>query len=276
MAQSRTIDDERMVPLELAGQIFGSVGPRYRLCFYRHLAAYEFALSQLRPEDRVLDLGCGTGYGTTLLAESCAEITGVDYSAEAVAYASEHYGSPKCTFREGDALNTGLPDGSVDAVCSVQVIEHIEDQEGFIKEVLRVLAPGGRFVVATPNKATYSPDADVGFAYHYKEYRGQELADFLSGYFTSVGLYGLFGKSVLARVYHDKDLSRYGRATGPLYKVAAPRLLGVMPRFVRKKVRKLLWHRHKDSEITTGDFVMTDDMPVDDSLDLVAVCRKEG
>jgi SAM-dependent methyltransferase len=254
-----------MVPLELAGQLFDKVGPRYKLCFYRHLAAYEFALSQLRPEDRVLDLGCGTGYGTAILAERCAEVTGVDYSTEAVGYAAEHYGSPKCTFREGNALNTGLPDGSVDAVCSVQVIEHIEDQEGFVKEVLRVLAPGGRFVVATPNKATYSPDADVGFAYHHKEYRGQELADFLSRHFSSVRLYGLFAKSVLARVYHDKDLSRYGRG----------RLLGVMPRFVRKKVRKLLWHRHKSSEISTGDFLVTDDMPVDDSLDLVAVCRKE-
>jgi ubiquinone/menaquinone biosynthesis C-methylase UbiE len=233
-----------MVPLELAEQLFDKVGPRYKLCFFRHLAAYEFALSLLRPQDRVLDLGCGTGYGTSVLAGRCAEIVGIDYCEDAIEYARKQYGSTGCSFTCADALNTGLPGGSVDVVCCVQVIEHMKDQEGFVSGVLRVLTSGGRFVVATPNKATYSPDADVGFAYHHKEYRAPELVEFLSKYFSSVKLYGLFARSVLARAYHDRDLRRYSRGS----------LLAFMPRFVRKKVRKLIWHRHKDSEISTNDF----------------------
>ena len=264
MTHERTIDDERMVPLELAEQLFGRVGPRYKLCFFRHRRAYEFVLSVLEPGDRVLDIGCGTGYGTSMFASRCAELTGIDYSRDAIQYASEHYGSSRCNFRQGDALDTGMPEGSLDMVCCVQVIEHMKDQEGFIKEVLRILSPGGRLVVVTPNKATYSSDVDVGFAYHFKEYYAVELEEFLSEFFPVVEMYGLFGKSVLARAYHDRDLRRYSRGS----------LLAIMPRFVRKKVRKLIWHRHKNSEISTNDFQVTDNMPAEDSLDLVAVCRR--
>jgi SAM-dependent methyltransferase len=262
----RTIYDERMIPLELHRQMFGPAGARYQLCFYRHSAQYEFIRTLLRPGDRVLDLGCGTGYGSAVLAPACAGLVGIDYSPEAVAYAREHFGSDKCAFREGDALHTGLPDGSVDFVCTVQVIEHMANQEGFMKEVLRVLAPGGRFVAATPNKTTYSPEGKVGFAFHHKEYHASELNDFLSRYFTQVRMHGLFGRSLLCQAHYDRGLRRYCRGTW----------LNLMPAYFRRRLRKFVWQRHKRSRISTGDFRVTDRLPIDDSLDLIAVCWKEN
>jgi ubiquinone/menaquinone biosynthesis C-methylase UbiE len=264
LPKSWTIDDERIVPLELAETLYEKVGTKYKLGFYRHLASYEFALTHLKPQDRVLDVGCGTGYGSSLLAGSCAEVVGIDYSADAIEYALKQYSSPKCSFICGDAAKTDLAENSFDAVCSVQVIEHMQDQEGFVKEVKRVLTPGGVFVAATPNTLTYSPGAEVGFDFHYKEYEPAELVEFLAGFFPTVELYGLFAKSILARLMHDKDMSLFWRRSW----------IRLMPRLVRKEIRRVLWRRNRDSEVSTADYEVAKDRPMDDSLDLIAVCRK--
>lgn len=253
-----------MIPLDLHREMFGPAGARYQLCFYRHSAQYEFIRTLLKPGDKVLDLGCGTGYGSAMLAPKCSGLVGIDYSPEAIEYAREHFASDKCVFFTGDALKTGLADSSVDFVCTVQVIEHMADQEGFVKEVLRVLAPGGHFVAATPNKTTYSPENEVGFAYHHKEYQAAELREFLLEYFTEVRMYGLFGKSILCRTYHDRGLKRYSRGSW----------LNLLPVYFKRTLRKLIWQRHKSSRISSSAFRVTDRLPVEDSLDLIAVCRK--
>ncbi len=70
--EERTIYDERMIPIELPGEMFGPAGARYRLCFFRHLAQCEFMATLLQPGNRMLDLGCDTGHGSALF---CAEAT---------------------------------------------------------------------------------------------------------------------------------------------------------------------------------------------------------
>jgi SAM-dependent methyltransferase len=264
LPESRSINDERLVPLELAQTLYEKVGTKYKLGFYRHLASYEFALTFLKPRDKVLDIGCGTGYGSSLLAEGCAQVVGIDYSQEAVDYAVKKYSFSKTSFICCNAAETGLPDCGFDAVCSVQVIEHMKDQEAFIKEVLRVLKPGGLFFAATPNTLTYSPGAEVGFDFHHKEYEPAELEDFLSGFFPSVEVYGLFAKSLLARLMHDKDMSLFWRKSW----------IRLLPRLVRKEIRRRKWRRNRDREVSTADYEVAKGRPMDDSLDLIAVCRK--
>lgn len=122
-----------------------------------HVARYQWALSFVRPGDRVLDAACGLGYGSYLLqACSAARSTlGVDGSAYALDYATTCFASrlPGLSFQQGflpDALD-GIEDGSIDLVVSFETLEHVEHNERLLAEFHRILSPGGRLVASVPN-----------------------------------------------------------------------------------------------------------------------------
>src|SRR5579883_1695375 len=91
-----------------------------------HLARYAFA-ARLARGKRVLDAGCGAGYGSAELAEMAEEVTGVDVAPEAVAYANEHYTLPNLRFEQGSCTSLAYGDGCFDLVVAFEVIEHLED-----------------------------------------------------------------------------------------------------------------------------------------------------
>ena len=127
------------------------------LIYLFHVATYEFAADRLPGTGRVLDYGCGTGYGAHLLAESGRTVVGVDVSQSAVRYAASRYMSPLLEFRAVPPVESApLPfgSGSFDAVVSFQVIEHVPSVDAYLAEVARVLAPGGVFLCATPDRTT--------------------------------------------------------------------------------------------------------------------------
>ncbi|MCP4157162.1 MAG: class I SAM-dependent methyltransferase [bacterium] len=126
-----------------------------------HMASYKFAL-RFAYGRKVLDLGCGTGYGSTFLASfGAAEVVGADIAEEAVDYASKYHKHPAARFiLLTDDKTLPFEDGSFDFVFCSQVIEHIENPESLLKEFLRVLNPGGFALVTTPNKTIFSPHAD--------------------------------------------------------------------------------------------------------------------
>src|ERR1700733_2545379 len=105
-----------------------------------HLARYAFA-ARLARGKRVLDTGCGVGYGSAELAKSAVSVVGVDTAAEATANAREHYRLPNLHFEQASC--GGLPhrDASFDLVVAFEVIEHLADWREFLQEVRRVLAP---------------------------------------------------------------------------------------------------------------------------------------
>ena len=115
-----------------------------------HMARYHFAVRLARGK-RVLDAGCGAGYGSAELADVAESVTGIDIAPEAIAFARAHYERPNLSFEEASC--TGLPfgDASFDLVVAFEVIEHLEDWKGFLHEVRRVLAPSGQLIVSTPN-----------------------------------------------------------------------------------------------------------------------------
>ena len=142
--------------------------------FRRHEVVYE----QLAPRcagARVLEAGCGEGYGADLLARVARRVLALDYDAQTAAHAARRY--PRVDVARTNLVALPVPDGAVDVVVSLQVIEHLWDQEGFLRECFRVLRPGGALFVSTPNRITFSPGLDAPLnPFHTRELSGVELA----------------------------------------------------------------------------------------------------
>lgn len=160
--------------------------------FQRHLVAYRYLLP-LAQGKTVLDLGCGEGYGTDLLASRASRAMGVDLAPEAIYHARRAYRRPNLSFLYMDIYHLGLEDASCDLVCSLQVIEHLHEPERMMAEALRVLKPGGLCAVSTPNRLVLSPGRDKPVnPFHIFEFDHREFRDFMRGFFPEVELVGIF------------------------------------------------------------------------------------
>jgi 2-polyprenyl-3-methyl-5-hydroxy-6-metoxy-1,4-benzoquinol methylase len=138
---------------------------------------------------RVLDIASGEGYGSNLLAQSAAEVIGVDIDSKAVSHASLKYQRPNLKFRQGSATAIPLDDASVDFCVSFETLEHHDKHEEMIKELRRVLKPGGVLMISTPNKLNYTDRPQVTNEFHVKELYTQEFLDLVSRQFPTVELY---------------------------------------------------------------------------------------
>lgn len=124
-----------------------------------HLERYEFAALHAVGA-RILDIACGVGYGTYMLASAHpnAEVTGVDLSTEAIKYANRRYRLPNIRFVVADAQQFSSGD-RFSSVVSLETIEHLPDPASFIGRVAQTLvAAGGTFIGSVP--VTPSVDAN--------------------------------------------------------------------------------------------------------------------
>ena len=155
-----------------------------------HWHRYHFA-ARWAVGKRVLDVACGEGYGTALLARVAAQATGVDISQQAVDHAQREYASlANAKFLCAPCTKLPMPDASVDVAVSFETIEHITEQEAFIAELARVLAPGGVLVLSCPNKLEYTDKRDYRNEFHVKELYRAELAQLLGARFPHASWYG--------------------------------------------------------------------------------------
>ena len=155
-----------------------------------HWHRYHFA-TRWSAGRRVLDIACGEGYGSALLARNAAHVTGVDVSLEAVEHAHLAYTAVRnVEFSQGSCTRIPLPDESVDLVVSFETLEHIEEQEAFLDEIARVLAPDGVLLMSCPNKAEYTDKRHFENEFHVKELYREELEALVRSRFAHADWYG--------------------------------------------------------------------------------------
>jgi SAM-dependent methyltransferase len=167
--------------------IAGQVDPDL---FNEHISRYAFA-ARLARQKRVLDIACGTGYGSAELAVVARTVVGVDRSEEAVAYAQEHYQRPNLQFEVAAAEMLPFPDGGFDLITAFEVIEHLENARALLSEARRLLAPRGQFVVSTPNRLYYEETRRLSGPnpYHTREFEFEEFRTLLTEYFPHAFLF---------------------------------------------------------------------------------------
>jgi 2-polyprenyl-3-methyl-5-hydroxy-6-metoxy-1,4-benzoquinol methylase len=159
-----------------------------------HLARYRMAAEILR--GRVLDAGCGTGYGAALLtaAHGIEPVVGLDRDARAVAHARRIYGGSGIEFREADLLAGPAPEeGRFDGIACFEVLEHTRDPERLIRTLDALLAPHGVLLISTPlGRGRDFPSTQPG---HLFQLRREELTAMLAARFH-VRLYGQKGEGI--------------------------------------------------------------------------------
>ncbi|MBP6335042.1 MAG: class I SAM-dependent methyltransferase [Bacteroidia bacterium] len=167
----------------------------YQRCQY----AYEFARPFIAGK-KVLDIGCGNGYGTALMADSAKEIVGLDYDIQTVESNRQAYSSvSNITFERATIPPIPFQTDSFDVITAFQFIEHIAERRDFLKECMRVLSPGGTLLVTTPN----AKKSLARNPFHVHEYTFVEMEDELKSIGASYELQGLNGNEAVNQYYEE-------------------------------------------------------------------------
>ncbi|GAY12336.1 class I SAM-dependent methyltransferase [Pseudonocardia sp. N23] len=178
-----------MTGLPLTGERTVPDVPDENYWFRRHEAVYLALASRCRGV--VVDAGCGEGYGADLVAATADRVLALDYDEPALRHVAARY--PRVAPARVNLVALPVATGVADVVVSLQVIEHLWEQEVFVAECARVLRPGGAFLVSTPNRLTFSPGRDTPLnPFHSREFAPAELSGLLRGNgFREVELLGL-------------------------------------------------------------------------------------
>ena len=178
MGEDLQFTGERFIP-GTAGEIW-----------HEHWHRYHFAAPLVAGLD-VLDVACGEGYGSALLASRAARVIGADIAPSAVEHAREQYADrANLEFQQADCAALPFAEASFDAVVSFETIEHIAAHEAFLDEIRRVLRPDGLLILSCPNKAEYTDRRGVTNEFHVRELYRPELEHLVAARFPHALWYG--------------------------------------------------------------------------------------
>jgi SAM-dependent methyltransferase len=237
-------------PLPLTGERTLPDVPEENYWFRRHLAVYEWIAARVAGK-RVVDMACGEGYGSDVLAGAAASVVGVDANPEAHEHARLRYVRPNLRYERDLVESFAEP---CDAVVFLQTIEHVQDAGAILEHFKSMLAPGGVAYVSTPNLLTLAPPGaeKSGNPWHLREYRAAEFGGLCRARFGRVELLGLFharklrAHELALRLGWDRVHERLG-LTKPFYDRFTP-------------------------AIAASDFALRPGN-LDAALDFLAVCR---
>lgn len=239
-------------PLELTGERTLPDVPAENYWYQRHLVVYEWIAARVS-RLRVIDMACGEGYGSGVLARSAASVVGVDANPEAYEHARLRYPRENLRFDRG-LVETYGERGAFDAVVLLQTIEHLLDPAAALDHFRWLLAPGGTAYISTPNVLTLAPDGAERSdnPWHLREYRHEEFGALCGSVFDSVEMLGLF---------HARKLRAHAVALKLGWDAVHARL-GLTQRFYDRFT----------PAIDSRDFALRA-APLDEALDFLAVCR---
>jgi 2-polyprenyl-3-methyl-5-hydroxy-6-metoxy-1,4-benzoquinol methylase len=240
-------------PLPLTGERTLPDVPEENYWYRRHLVVYKWIGARVGGL-RVVDMACGEGYGSNVLAASAASVVGVDANPEAHEHARLRYQRPNLRFQRDLVESFGEP---CDAVVFLQTIEHVQDPDAILEHFKSMLSTDGVAYVSTPNLLTLAPPGaeKSGNPWHVKEYRAEEFRALCEAHFGRVEVFGLFhaGKlrahELAIKLGWDSVHKRL-RLTKPFYDRFTPAISAA------------------DFRLARGD--------LDRALDFVAVCRPYG
>jgi ubiquinone/menaquinone biosynthesis C-methylase UbiE len=167
-------------------ELWGEHRSRYR--FAIELVSAELGQGGTLAGHTILDVACGAGFGVEMLRTADASVLGIDYDATTLREVRRS--QPASRLVHADATRLPLQDASVDGVVSFETIEHVPDARALVLEIRRVLKPGGRLVLSTPNRAFGPPERHTGNPFHVREFTADELREVLRASFQQVRLFG--------------------------------------------------------------------------------------
>lgn len=159
-----------------------------------HVERY-FCVKDLVKNQCVLDVACGEGYGSNIMAQVAKNVIGIDIDRDTINHAKEKYSKENLKFVEGNIADlSSIPTNSIDIVVSFETIEHVsrDIQAKFLEEIFRVLKEDGCLVMSTPDKKEYSDRYKFHNQFHVAEFYKEEFVKFLSSKFKYLCIYNQF------------------------------------------------------------------------------------
>ncbi len=231
-----------------------------------------YVLAKAYVSGDVLEVGCGEGRGVGLLMDHARSFTAVDKIDAAIQELKEKYPTGRFLSMNIPPLKE-LADNAYDSVVSFQVIEHIENDGLYLKEIHRVLKPGGIALLTTPNKKmslSRNP-------WHIREYLPEELKKLAASIFPQVEMKGITGNQKVMDYYEQNK-----RSVNRITRFDILNLQYRLPSSLLKIPYEILnrWNRNKlqssNNKLVTNiqheDYLLVDD--ASDALDLLLIVRK--
>ncbi|MEM7816504.1 MAG: class I SAM-dependent methyltransferase [Candidatus Aenigmatarchaeota archaeon] len=179
------------------------------IVYQEHLSRYNFAKEFVKNKF-VLDAGCNIGDGTVILAKFAKKIIAVDIDKQAIYYANKYFNVPNIEYLVEDVCNLSFKDNTFDVVVSLEVIEHLLEQERFLYQLNRVLKSDGIAIISTPNREIIKIEGSSSNPTHLKELTYFEFKKFLKKYFKKVEFYGQRrGRGVVGYVGYIHKVIRF-------------------------------------------------------------------
>lgn len=233
-----------------------------------HRARYLFAGEICRGK-KVLDFGCGAGYGSQMLSKVADTVLGVDISREAVEFAQNHYRAQNLKYLVGeiDALVSG-PD-RFDTVVCFEVIEHLEEPQKFLKKLALTMTGSGQLIISTPN------GKDEKNPYHHHGWDADEFAGLLSADFRDIKLFGQ-GSSQEIEIFRESERQALQMAESRAAELKSKNPLAVLlPRWIKRLIYAWMVGRKlpKEKQWTADDFPIGENQK--DGEIIIAVCQKK-